>query len=89
MQSIEIIQAQCDKQALQKQLHAKSKKFEIGQKVMAKNFLQGPPLVASVISECKGPLAYLVEVEPPRVFCWRHDNHIKHRHETVITTHRE
>ena len=80
----------CDKQALQKEFddhHARSRKFEIGQKVMAKNFLQGPLWVAGVISECKGPLTYLVEVEP-HVFWRRHVDHIKHRHETesVIST---
>ena len=78
----------CDKQALQKVLHdrhARSREFEIGQKVMAKNFLQGPPWVAGVISECKGPLTYLVEVEP-HVFWRRHVDHIKHRHEAESVT---
>ena len=78
----------CDKQALQKELHdrhARSREFEIGQKVMAKNFLQGPPWVAGVISECKGPLTYLVEVEP-HVFWRRHVDHIKHRHEAESVT---
>eukprot|EP00731_Ephydatia_muelleri_P019546 Em0012g371a len=78
----------CDKQALQKELHdrhARSREFGIGQKVMAKNFLQGPPWVAGVISECKGPLTYLVEVEP-HVFWRRHVDHIKHRHEAESVT---
>ena len=78
----------CDKQALQKVLHdrhARSREFEIGQKVMAKNFLQGPPWVAGVISECKGPLTYLVEVEP-HVFWRHHVDHIKHRHEAESVT---
>eukprot|EP00731_Ephydatia_muelleri_P011873 Em0006g767a len=78
----------CDKQALQKELHdrhARSREFEIGQKVMAKNFLQGPPWVAGVISECKGPLTYLVEVEP-HVFWRRHVDHIKHCHEAESVT---
>ena len=73
----------CYKQALQElhDNHARSRKIEIGQKVMAKNFLQGPPWVAGVISECKNPLTYLVESEP-HVF-WRcHVDHIMHRHET-------
>ena len=78
----------CDKQALQKELHdrhARSREFEIGQKVMAKNFLQGPLWVAGVISECKGLLTYLVEVEP-HVFWRRHVDHIKHRHEAESVT---
>ena len=52
---------------------------------MVKNFLQGPPWVAGVISESKGPLTYLVEVEP-HVF-WRcHVDHIKYHHESEPQT---
>ena len=42
-------------------------------------------MVAGVISECKGPLTYLVEVEP-HVFWRRHVDHIKHRHEAESVT---
>ena len=78
----------CDKQAIKKEFHdwhARSRKFEIGQKVIAKNFLQGPPWVAGVIFECKGPLTYLVEVEP-HMFWRHHVDHIKHRRESEPQT---
>ena len=67
------------KQAQQKLDHDNSRvirTFTIGQKVMAKNFRDGPKWVPGVISKILGPLSYLVQMEDGLM--WRrHVDHIR------------
>eukprot|EP00731_Ephydatia_muelleri_P025658 Em0017g741a len=67
------------KQADQKNyhdLHSRDRQFSVGQKVMARNFLQGLTWVPGVVTEVCGPVSYMVRVQPNIV--WRrHVDHIK------------
>ena len=56
--------------------HSKDRHFSIGQKIMARNFLQVTTWVPRVIKECCGPLTYLVEIESG-VLWRRNADHIK------------
>ena len=67
------------KQADQKNyhdLHSRDRQFSVGQKVMARNFLQGLTWVPGVVTEVCGPVSYMVRVQPNIVWK-RHMDHIK------------
>ena len=55
----------------------------MGQAVMVRNLLKGPKWVAGVISERKGPLTFLVEVEPNQ-YWHRHVDHIRDRSDSGV-----
>ena len=70
------------KQAQQKDHHDRrsaSRKFSVGDLVMAKNFRAGPDWVPATIVARLGPLSYLVETQDKLV--WRrHVDHVKLSH---------
>lgn len=54
-----------DKQSAQKALHdvhSKGRDFFIGQRVLARNYREGPRWISGTIAEIKGPLTYLVQI---------------------------
>ena len=63
--------------------HAKGREFRVGQAVMVRNLRKGPKWVAGVISERKGPLTFLVEVEPNQ-YWRRHVDHIRDRSDSCV-----
>lgn len=67
------------KQAQQKldhDQHARSRRFEIGQRVMAKNFRPGVDWVPATVVDSLGPLSYLVETTDG-ILWRRHVDHLK------------
>ena len=64
-------------------MHTKGRDFSVGQAVMVRNLRKGPKWVAGVISERKGPLTFLVEVEPNQ-YWRRHVDHIRDRSDSGV-----
>ena len=55
----------CSKQAMHKKerdVHSRKQEFYVGNRVLAKNFLDGDKWVPGVIVERKGPLSYIVQI---------------------------
>ncbi|KAL5502704.1 hypothetical protein EMCRGX_G009519 [Ephydatia muelleri] len=63
--------------------HARGREFVVGQKVMVQNLLNGPTWVSGVISEQKGPLTYLVEVESNQ-YWRRHVDQIRDKGDSTL-----
>ena len=54
-----------DKQSSQKShhdIHSRRREFFLGQRVMARNYREGPRWIAGTIAEKRGPLTYLVQI---------------------------
>ena len=54
-----------DKQSSQKShhdIHSRRREFFLGQRVMARNYSEGPRWIAGTIAEKRGPLTYLVQI---------------------------
>ena len=65
-----------EKQAQQKQQHdrrAKTREWEVGQSVMARNLQPGPNWIPGVVVERAGPLSYVIKTEEKQLWRWHVD----------------
>ena len=61
------------KQALQHNQHAKTRCFEVGQQVMARNYGTGPKWPPAVVKSRLGPVTLLVETDHSQTWKRHHD----------------
>ena len=62
-------------------LHARARDLTVGQRVMVRNFRQGPHWIPGTVVKQKGPLTYLVKVRETQVWK-RHIDHLRQIEDT-------
>jgi hypothetical protein len=82
---LDLLKPSCEDQVLSKQAkqsqhhdqHAKSRKFNVGQQVMARNYGPGPKWIPAVIKSHLGPLTVSVEVQERNQLWKRHHDQLR------------